>query len=368
MQVGQVSRPQEAVIQNPSTESFFNKAIKTGKNTSKKLFGALDFCWKSLTKTAALFVNSTSIAKAFTPIPKEVEYIANLSKVLSFISFPLAILAFGQEGVKLIQADSMKKRVLTTGKLLDQSGKLARGLKSFIDGLKIVGALAKTAAPWSSILGTIAFPFGVIGTGFQLYDLWEMGKFRREIGVHCSVPKDATSLKGRVKNLTKACTYVIENEEKITQKLQLSKESPMRQKIESIVKRLETANKEEAKLLVEEGEKLLQTLKGRATTQLSFKVASTALSVATVVTSGVVIFSPAAPFAPAVLGAFVIGGMGLELVKSQVLLKDPFSDEKVWYERAYEKVKKLPSEVVPLLHKVHNAASAFMQQEAAIAA
>ncbi len=370
MQVGQIPRPQESINRTHTTSSlkcFLKGTIKAGFKTVQKLSEGVEKAWSYYDTTSSLYGNALSIAGAFTAIPDKIEEVNEYLGVTSFIELPLSTWNLVKSGKKVIQAKTFEERCVSCVSFLMNTGSVISNVKSFISTLKTIGAISETAAPWASSLGFISLPLTTIGTGIQVYDLYKTEKFRREIKAHCNVPKEVKSLNGRVKNLKNGLQYAIDNEDKFKSKLQLSKNSPMVAKMSSLMKRLDSAKKEEKEAIVIEGEKLLKKLKTRACIQLGFKAASCALSVGIMgaqIASMVPQASAGAAPASAGLG---IAKIGLKVIKSQVLLKDPFSDEKVWYEIAFDELKKLPKVLAITLSKVKATLKSFSQPQPLIA-
>ncbi len=176
------------------------------------------------------------------------------------------------------------------------------GINAVIKGAQGVSAVIKDSPIPKLALGITALATSVFTLLPQVPDLRDTFKLRKNLLDNSQDPRKLTTREERVANITKACTYIRDNEKTIRVVLKLGKDA-------NIVGRARDAL--DGKMSLEKAEDFYKRLRSRINTKCGTELAQTICKTAGV---GVSIALIAVPTSPIALGAFgIVGATALTL-------------------------------------------------------
>jgi hypothetical protein len=263
------------------------------KSISKK-----DYAWLSAIK----FINSVGL---IFNIPKLIKNIHN-------------VFAKQKASDKI---ENAVNTVITAGDIVDSG-------TAFITGLKDFGYIAASSLPWTDLVGKILFPLQFLALQSNVSEANKNLKLKEKIFEKIKTTNAENSIDKRIENLVKSMDFVQEEWEDIRKPLKLSEKMQVPERIEAVRKEiLSEKTPEEKKAALEEGEKLMETLKTRAKTKFSVQLASTIARIVSLAVSGILLFTAVSmPVGWVLLGATLGVGLIAFALEKIMLNKNPLAE------------------------------------------
>ena len=183
------------------------------------------------------------------------------------------------------------------------------GVNAVIKGAQGVCAVLKDSPIPKLALGITSLATAVFTLLPQIPDLRNVVKLRKDLLNNSQDPTKLKTREARIANITKACTYIRDNEKTIRRILKLEKDA-------NLVGRAGDALT--GKLSLENAEKFYTQLRGRINLKVGMEIAQTVSKTAGVGASLALIFVPTSPVALGALG--LVGAAALTLYATERVL------------------------------------------------
>lgn len=237
---------------------------------------------------------------------------------------------------RAIASSGVVQRIKHAVRALISGGAITETVSYAVTGLKAIGVIAEASCSWAATLGQAVYPLQFLAFGVGVYNVKETAQLRSKMREKISVSKKLP-LPERVRNLTSACSFVLGNT-RLRKTLGISKSAGIDDKVGTILKKISDPAVTEKELL--EGEKFVKQLKTRVSTKLAIEILSTVVKVASIIVTGLLLFTNpiAALFALSI--AITAIGIAVLITEKVMINKDPNRQpNNVCYDKALHHVR-----------------------------
>lgn len=228
------------------------------------------------------------------------------------------------------------KNIKSVAKLVSGETGTALAIGSnIVKGLQGFGAIAQDNAFTKNLLSVAALVHSTFQLVPTVFSVEEITTVRNEMLANIASSEPTDLREKRVEQLKASCDYVMKNEKRLRKSLDLAKETRIHLVSQRVLEGLKSDSEEVRNKALEEGEKLMQTLRRRVNTKFGIELTKLNVRTAGVAISIASFFTGPSPTALIAFGAFGVATLALYVFEKVMLPKDPFSVPKdVWHEKA----------------------------------
>lgn len=325
--------------------------------------------FKNVKKATKIVKKATGVADEFAKVPDLVYDILKFAKPFKIISGGLAVPKMIKGVKKVIHADDMVDRLLGMWVVYKSMKKITGAVETVGKYMAEFKLIPKAALAWTDIAGYIFMPATFLKAAVSGYDLSQKIILHKDFRANTKVPKGEEVNEERMEAMKKACTFIKSNK-KIFKEGIVKKHVPIKERMESILERLQNENAEVRKLAFEEGAMIRKRLKDRISTHLVVSSIDTTIATAACAAA---VFSLACPVASAPV-AIIDLALGTAAVANYAYSRfipsgDIFADEKpTIYARAFKQLSKAGHEMARAINDlIRQIQAAFNRAEKQLA-
>jgi len=265
-------------------------------------------------------LRSSELLEEESSIPREQEEVRHTSSSASFAyALPEFISAVRDVRTKPSYIDKCQalKKAYENGKTV------AGNADEIINIVEVSERLADKNVSWSGPLSWILLPLQALALATGIYRVYKTHQFLKELD--SKIPdRQEESARGRISAVRASLRFLKAKSAKaLHAHFALGEQSPVTDKLTSLLRKLSSRNAEEKAKALQEGEALLGKLKTRVKRKIGFEIAATISRVITITLSVLLLTTPPGLIlSAAVLAASAIG-TGIKAYKKKALPENP---------------------------------------------
>lgn len=255
----------------------------------------------------------TAFARVFVSIPKNINVAIRGTKLLAGISGICALppLLSAAQDIPCQVGVANKAQAIAWTVLA--GAELVSHIAEFADALEHIGVLTEEQTAWTSAVRMAFMPLSLLSVGMGAYKVYKINEFRNDYQKFVKTKVEEQEVPTTTCELFASLSFICETNEKILHaRLALGKKCKIKELAINILEKIQTSEKEEKKLALQEGEKLVENLKGRIKKKLAYEIVGIVIEIITIIAATIF-------FMTAATGAFALGTMALLSVSSLAL-------------------------------------------------
>lgn len=298
---------------------------------------------KELEKTAKVgkVVSSAgNVTELFTTLSKGVGIGLKTARVPVIFMAPFFIKDCLDDVIRVCTKQTIQERVRAAFSFVVNSDSVTTSIAATCAQLKFMKLVGEQAIRWIPIFNIVSFVVSFLSLGLAAESLVKSKKLYQILNDTERKLRTCTNDQERATVLIAPLREIeILGITDVRRKMLISKKTNLESRIKSVVQRLES--EAERRIAVEEGTKLVSTLKGRATTTLTYTVLNVAIKIITIIGTGLLFFPPTAPVGVIILAATATAALVHFIGKCYFIKKDPFTEDATC--KAYELYERISS-------------------------
>jgi hypothetical protein len=254
-----------------------------------------------------------AFVRVFVSTPKNLTIAIRGTKLLAGVSGICALPHLISDVSDVITQNDTARRAQAVAWTILSAAEVVSHAAEFSDALEHVGILSERQTAWTSKIQIAFLPLQIVSLGMGAFKVYKINEFRKDFMKFIKSTDDyKPSMLPKAEIIQTLLFIHSYNEKTLRSRLALGKNCKIQECATHLIQKLRSCSKEDKKLALQEGEKLMENFKSRIKKKLAYEIVGIVLEIATLVCA--ILF-----FVTASTGAFALGAMAFLSVSSLAL-------------------------------------------------